>query len=731
VKSMSLTHIRRDNVATWCCSLSMAAPGPRTARSRSTATRQSLLTGLVVVLTACAGGASPAFASSPHGAAAHTPAARSDAAAKPVADPVAPPVPSGRKRFAAPASLGTWVGLDHPAPFPPGSELLLTDGSVLVSRGNSGEWWKLTPSASGSYTAGTWKQVASLPDGYKPLDFASAVLPDGRVIVEGGEYNGSSTPTWTNLGAIYDPLANTWTPVSPPTGWTAIGDAQSEVLANGQFMLADCCTASTALLNPGSLTWTATGSGKADRNDEEGWTLLPNDQLLTVDAHSPPLGSELYTPSTGQWTSGGSVLQTLVDSKPEIGPQALSPLSNTVLAVGATGRTSLYSVATSPGSWSVGPSLPSIGGLQYDSADGAAATLPNGQILVDASPGDYTPPTHFFLFDGTSFTQIADPANAPNESSTRGRMLVLPTGQVMYDDGIATQIYTPTGAPAAAWRPVIATVKTTLLPGSTNTLSGTQLAGLDQGAAYGDDFQDNTNYPLVRITNTATEAVSYARTTGMTSLSIAPGKSSSTKFTVGTGTAPGPSLLAVVANGIASAPVSVMVPVRVLDTGFSPTAAQTVIGGAMTWVLPASDTNSHTITDGSGLGLFNSGIRAPGGSFSFTFPAAGTYVVSDPTNRKSSTVGLRVSATPTSGTSATSFTIRWANRALPAGYVEDVSIERPGRSTFAPWRTGRTGTSASFLPDAGKGTYRFVSRIRKTANGHQSLFSPAGAITVQ
>jgi plastocyanin len=189
-------------------------------------------------------------------------------------------------------------------------------------------------------------------------------------------------------------------------------------------------------------------------------------------------------------------------------------------------------------------------------------------------------------------------------------------------------------------------------------------------------------------------------------------------------------LIAVVANGIASAPVSVMVPVRVLDSGFSPTAAQTVIGGAMTWVVPASDTTSHTIRDGSGLGLFNSETRTPGGSFSFTFPAAGTYVVSDQTNRKSSTVGLRVSATPTSGTSATSFTVRWANRALPAGYVEDVSIERPGRSSFAPWRTGRTGTSVSFLPDAGQGTYKFVSRIRRTANGHKSLSSPAVTITV-
>jgi len=36
---------------------------------------------------------------------------------------------------------------------------------------------------------GTWLQLASLPPGYSPLYFASAVLPDGRLIVEGGEFN--------------------------------------------------------------------------------------------------------------------------------------------------------------------------------------------------------------------------------------------------------------------------------------------------------------------------------------------------------------------------------------------------------------------------------------------------------------------------------------------------------------------------------------------------------------
>ena len=58
-------------------------------------------------------------------------------------------------------------------------------------------------------------EIASLPAGYGPLYFASAVLPDGRVIVEGGEYN-FCVPVWTNKGAIYDPIANSWSSVAPP-----------------------------------------------------------------------------------------------------------------------------------------------------------------------------------------------------------------------------------------------------------------------------------------------------------------------------------------------------------------------------------------------------------------------------------------------------------------------------------------------------------------------------------
>jgi hypothetical protein len=154
-----------------------------------------------------------------------------------------------------------------------------------------------------------------MPAGYNPLYFGSAVLPNGKFIVEGGEYN-ACTAVWTTLGAIYNPNTNTWTAMAPPAGWTTIGDAQSAVLPNGKFMLANCCTTDEAILTLGTPpTWAATGTGKADINDEEGWTLLPGGKILTVDANNGanPSTSEIYNPATGAWTAGPSVGVQLED----------------------------------------------------------------------------------------------------------------------------------------------------------------------------------------------------------------------------------------------------------------------------------------------------------------------------------------------------------------------------------------------------------------------------------
>jgi hypothetical protein len=106
---------------------------------------------------------------------------------------------------------------------------------------------------------------------------------------------------------------------------------------------------------------------------------------------------------------------------------------------------------------------------------------------------------------------------------------------------------------------VIVHTPVVLNPGGSYTIFGHRFNGMSQGAAYGDDVQAATNYPLVRITNVATRHVFYSRTHDHSSMAVASNDMVSTHFDVPASQERGLSTLEVVANGIASRPVFVLV----------------------------------------------------------------------------------------------------------------------------------------------------------------------------
>ena len=432
--------------------------------------------------------------------------------------------------------------------------LLMTDGTVMMQASGTNYWFSLKPNRRGSYVNGTWTQKASLPSNYGPTYYASAVLADGKLIMNGGEYNFGHLVE-SNLGAIYDPVADSWTPVLPPNGWGEIGDAQSAVLSDGTYMLGNCCSSVQALLDESSMTWTQIGAGKADANSEEGWTLLRNGDVLTVDITDVP-NSEVYDPIKNMWRSAGLLPVNLIQSA-EIGPQVLRP-NGTVFVAGGNQHTAIYHSHT--GAWSTGPDFPIVGGQQLDVTDGPGALLRNGTVLLPAGPGVYQPPSYFFIFNGTTFTQITAPPNAVNDPPYAVRLLMLPTGQVLEDDSSADiEIYTPGVRPDLAIAPAITSVATTLTHGNTYMISGVRFNGFSQANMYGDDVQMATNYPLVRITNDATGHVFYARTHNHSFMGVASQQTVSTMFDVPSGIETGASRLEVVANGISSPPVNVTI----------------------------------------------------------------------------------------------------------------------------------------------------------------------------
>lgn len=434
----------------------------------------------------------------------------------------------------------------------------LTDGTVMGQGGDDSDWWKLTPDITGSYVNGTWTKLASLPSGYSPEAFASAVLADGRLVIVGGEYNFGAF-TLTNLAAIYDPDTNAWTPLPAPKGWSFIGDSPASVMPNGEFLVGNKLTKLMAALNPATLTWRAVSSvGKSDFNAEEGWTLLPNGTILTADVKNAP-NSEIYTPSAGAWDSAGSTVVDLHSPSPfgclhygpngeycyyppgEIGPAILRP-DGTVYATGSysnggsgPGHTAIYSPTSG---WSEGPNFPN----DDNAGDSFAVLLPSGDVLVEGDTGTS------YIFDGTTLT---------TSLYTPGCLMMLPNGQVLVG---GSEVYTPTGTYSPSWAPTIKSVPTAVVRGSTYKVIGTQFNGLSQAASFGDEYQTATNYPLVRITNNSTGHVFYAKTHNHSTMAVATGsKLVFTNFDVPASMETGASSLVVVANGIPSQPVSITV----------------------------------------------------------------------------------------------------------------------------------------------------------------------------
>ncbi|HEY2445407.1 MAG TPA: hypothetical protein VGI20_06685 [Rhizomicrobium sp.] len=477
------------------------------------------------------------------------------------------------------AGSGTWTDLKASLPFTAGpwGPMLLTDGTVVVDDlcTNPGQWFRLTPDKKGSYVNGTWKKTATMPSGYSPLFYAQQVLTDGRMIINGGEYN---TPCnggdWTNKGALYDPVADKWSTVNPPSGWSTIGDAESIVLPNGTYMLANCCDSpgqfGLAAISGNTVTWStvnAEACGGNPCNDEQGLTSLPGGDVLMVDVWNHTTTSDdydLYNPTTNTWTNAGVTSCYLSDpSHFELGPAALRPDGN-VIVFGDNGKcNAIYN--SSAGTWSTTVNFPLNG---YDVADGPAAVLPDGNVLVEASPGVFNSPSHFFEFSISKktglgkITQVSDPTEAPNTSSFEGNLLVLPTGQVLWDDSQVSPnevaVYTPRGSAKAAWLPKIKSVSTSLSVGSTgNAISGTNFNGFDLGGYYGDDGQAPSNFPIVRVTNNATGDICYARSYSFSTMGVWTTGKTKAKFDLPSTCETGASSLQVVVNGIASAGVAV------------------------------------------------------------------------------------------------------------------------------------------------------------------------------
>jgi hypothetical protein len=176
--------------------------------------------------------------------------------------------------------------------------------------------------------------------------------------------------------------------------------------------------------------------------------------------------------------------------------------------------------------------------------------------------------------------------------------------------------------------------------------------------------------------------------------------------------------------------VTELCPSRPAPGGFAPAETTTGYPNAfVSWAIPEGDPGTYRLTDASGLDLFDSGALAGGSTFSFRFPAAGTFTVADEATGGVQTVGIRPDAWARPRLGPTAIKVAWA-AAPPSGLVVDVQMRPPGSEVFGPLLDGRADMSAYITADAGPGTYRFRTRLRDPATNEASGWSPPVRVTI-
>jgi hypothetical protein len=486
---------------------------------------------------------------------------------------------------------GNWLTLANPCEAAVQLMILMSDGTVLAannptaSGGGAGfVWYRLTPDEYGHYVLGKWSDVAPMKDAR--LYYSSQLLPDGRLFVAGGEYGSGGAKA-----EIYDPAHDQWTQINPPValldpsqpspygGTQSFLDSASELLPDGSVLVNPVqpqTNYAQLIYYPQSNTWAQVSP--PGFISEASWVKLPDNSILTVINNST--SSVRFIPSLNQWIPDAplpvSIWQGLgTIYAGETGPAFLLPNGNAFF-LGGSGHTAIYtpSGSTSAGSWVAGPDIP--GGL--GSADAPGAMMPNGKILCTASgppfvvgtgKPNFPKPTYFFEYDYSAgpvgtFTPVNGPTGPTDDVPPFvTAMLVLPDGSVLYANsteqnfpatGAKLYVYVPIGDPVAAGKPVISSI--TPNPDGSFHLTGAGLNGISEGAAYGEDAQMSSNYPIIKFTDNGNGHADYGRTYNWSSTGVMTrNQTVSTDFTLPAGLILQTYSLTVIANGISSDPV--------------------------------------------------------------------------------------------------------------------------------------------------------------------------------
>ncbi|HEU0194826.1 MAG TPA: hypothetical protein VFQ71_11545 [Gaiellales bacterium] len=167
--------------------------------------------------------------------------------------------------------------------------------------------------------------------------------------------------------------------------------------------------------------------------------------------------------------------------------------------------------------------------------------------------------------------------------------------------------------------------------------------------------------------------------------------------------------------------------VEMAATVIEPDPPRLQLGSSICWELAGP--SAQSVTDASGMGLFDSGAQSFFSSWCFTFTAAGTYPFRSTTSGLAGSVKVIPTVSPSNASSGSPVTVTWASAPPAAGYAFDVRYHRDGSSTWNPWQSQVAAASAQYTPSRA-GKYSFEARLVDTATAPATASNWSSPVTV-
>ncbi|MGO9464849.1 MAG: kelch repeat-containing protein [Isosphaeraceae bacterium] len=302
-------------------------------------------------------------------------------------------------------TTGVWSGTGYlNTPRDLATATLLTNGQVLVAGGDydaGSGGFSLSSAELYNPATGVWSVTGTLN---QPRENATAtLLPDGQVLVAGGDNVAVSGVSWVGASEVYGRslLSLAVTTVGPPTVWapfissTGLIESQDEALNPRQFIATGTFSDGTTVDLTGAVTWQSSNSAVAA-------ILPPGDyRIPPTSANSSPSGWVL---GVAAGTSSITASYDGVSSTPDVLTVQGSILQsitvtpgNAIIATGSTQQftaTGVFSDGTTQNlsayglPWIPGPQLPEA--MTWTSGTSSVATISSTGLATGLTTGTST-----------------------------------------------------------------------------------------------------------------------------------------------------------------------------------------------------------------------------------------------------------------------------------------------------------------------------------------------------